>query len=345
MFVAGGSGSGKSTTLLRLALDDLDAGRMVVVLDPHGDLAPRIAHARPDCAASFTVVDPRVDDTARLDLLGHEPAHGTAHLMSAVTEVWPADFSGPMWQRGSSLALRVLHDAHVPMTPAALERFFVDPKWRWEVIACLAPGALAEEAAFEARNWQREPSGDGSISGWMASKLTPLTRGPAAPLFAAPASRPLEDELRHGTGLLVSLPVGELGSETVRLTGRMFLSRLTTAIAAQGAVPEQDRRPISVLIDEAHLLAGPAMGAFTAQARKFHASVTVATQAPSQLGGHLAAILTNTEVMLLSRLPGIEARLLEDRIGGPAACVLSTLRVTICSRCWGTTSPVTRRSC
>lgn len=324
VFVAGASGCGKSTALLRLVLDDLAAGRMVVAVDPHGDLVAEIARFAGD--DRVIRVDPSLTGTAPLDLLDADPRRAASHLMAAVTEVWPADYAGPVWQRGISLALRVLGESrNRPTTLADLERFLVDSRWRSSMIGALPDGRLRREAAHEAAAWATGPANDSSVVTWLAGKLTPLTQGPAAPLFGRPAPRALEAELDFRRALLVSLPLGELGSETVRLAGRMLLTRLITALAAQGAFPEAARRPVSVVVDEAHLVAGRALAGLFAQARKFGASVTVATQAPSQLGPHLPGVLTNAQTLLLGRLSALEARALEERAGPEAVKTLPSL--------------------
>src|SRR5690242_6031248 len=43
LYVIGKTGTGKSTLLETLALDDMRAGRGFAVIDPHGDLAARLA--------------------------------------------------------------------------------------------------------------------------------------------------------------------------------------------------------------------------------------------------------------------------------------------------------------
>src|SRR5437764_9944910 len=52
MYVVGKTGTGKSTLLETLALGDIRAGRGLAVIDPHGDLAARLAlqipPSRPD---------------------------------------------------------------------------------------------------------------------------------------------------------------------------------------------------------------------------------------------------------------------------------------------------------
>src|SRR2546430_9314500 len=65
--------------------------------------------------------------------------------------------------------------------------------------------------------------------------------------------------------------------------GRMFLTRLTAALSARGTQPKDQRHPTSVIIDEAHVVAGPGLAGLYAQARKFHASITLADRKSTRL--------------------------------------------------------------
>src|SRR6202040_2572450 len=57
--VLGPTGSGKSTLLLNLALEDINAGRGVGVIDPKGDLVRALLERIPDEASSrLVLIDP-----------------------------------------------------------------------------------------------------------------------------------------------------------------------------------------------------------------------------------------------------------------------------------------------
>ena len=170
------------------------------------------------------------------------------------------------------------------------------------------------------------PSGnDNTLVSWAAAKLTPLTQGPGAEMFAEAPQTSLEDDLHAGAVLLVALPIGTLGDSATRLVARMFLTRLTAAIAQQGDLPAAERRQVAVFLDEAHLMAGQALRSLFAQARKFNCSVTVACQAPSQLEPGLEEILTNAQTHLLGRLSRREAVRHAGRIGEAGVRMLPTL--------------------
>lgn len=329
VLLAGSSGCGKTTTIKRLVLDDVAAERSVVLVDPHGDVAGEIADLVP--AHRLVHVDPRLDQSAALDLLAPDPAKAAANLMSAVCEVWPADWAGPSWNRAISLTLRGLAAStrfSGAATLADVERFVTDHAWRDELIASVPDLALRRDLTHEHEVWRSDTRGSGGGPSWVqyvSAKFAPLTQGPGRTLFNTPPRHSLEAQLAVGSVIVVALPLGVLGAETTRLAGRMFLSRLTTAVAAQGAHPEECRRPTAIYCDEAHLLVGGALAGLFAQARKFATAVHVAVQAPSMLGCHLDEILTNTQTHLLGRLNNAQAGYLVDRAGQQTARCLAIL--------------------
>ncbi len=63
--VVGGSGTGKSTLLVRMILEDIEAGHGVGVLDPHGDLIDEVASRIPeDRFTDVVFFDPSEEETA-----------------------------------------------------------------------------------------------------------------------------------------------------------------------------------------------------------------------------------------------------------------------------------------
>lgn len=325
--ILGGSGAGKSTLGRRLIHQDVDLGRAVVVIDPHGDLVDDLT--RDIGARPLRIIDPRRANSDPLDLLDHDPARAAAHLGSAMADVWPAEFSGPTWTRGISLALRCLYSSDVVEarpTLGDLDRFLVDARWRAEVIHALpAADALRQEAEYESKVWTQSGRDDHSMVTWLSGKFTSLVHGPAAAIFTRNASSTLEDILADDAPLLISLPVGILGGEQARLALRMLLTRLLTAVTGQATRPREDRRPVSLFIDEAHLLAGPALAATLAQARKFNCAVTVSTQAPSQFGAHLPEMLTNASTLLAGHLSARETSAVAERLDSETEALIGRL--------------------
>ena len=64
LHVLGPTGTGKSTLLLNLIVQDIAAGRGVVVIDPKGDLVEEVLRRVPEERADDVVVLDPADETA-----------------------------------------------------------------------------------------------------------------------------------------------------------------------------------------------------------------------------------------------------------------------------------------
>lgn len=324
VLLAGATGSGKTTTLQRILLDDLEAGRGFVLIDPHGDLATQMRPVLGDLSGTL-VVDAGDERSRPLDLLHSDPSVADSIVLSAVHELWPVEFSGPVFQRQVSLAFRLMANAREPLTFGAVDRYFADEAWRGELLRAAAGSDLHGAAVVTLRALKQPAQGDSAVADWVASKFTPLAQGPARHLFDRADSVTWDERVERGDACVLALPTGVLGDGGTRLVGRMLLTRLTRALAARRARDAGDRRPFSVVIDEAHLLAGPALGALFAQVRKFGGSVIVATQVPHQLEPHLDLILSNVQTVITGRLTQRSASVLLDRAGRETVSMLPAL--------------------
>ena len=80
LYVSGQTGTGKSTLLLNLALQDIEAGAGVAVLDPHGDLVEALLGRIPGERADDVVVS----------------AHACGSLTDACSSIQPTPSPSPV---------------------------------------------------------------------------------------------------------------------------------------------------------------------------------------------------------------------------------------------------------
>ena len=100
LYVIGKSGTGKTTLLRNLILQDIEAGRGVAVIDPHGDLADdvldHIPRRRIEDVMHFDPAD--MEHPVGFNLLGSVPTDDRHLVASGIVDVfksiWP-DFWGP----------------------------------------------------------------------------------------------------------------------------------------------------------------------------------------------------------------------------------------------------------
>jgi hypothetical protein len=265
LHVLGPTGTGKSTLLLRLALDDAAAGRGLAVFDPKGDLVRDILDRLPaECANRLILIDP--DETVAppaLNLLDPVHAGGSPHDVAAgVTAVMGQVWSRWWGHRTADIAHHALLTlAHIPgSTLADVPRLLSDTTWRAGIVAAVTAQARAADP-WQSRTltefWQAfDQAGESGRSAAVApllAKLRLVLAHPlAASLFGVPASTFRLADVLRGAILLVRLPKGQVGEETTRLVGSLLLAGLWQATTARARVPEHRRLDASITVDECH---------------------------------------------------------------------------------------------
>lgn|GEM_PF-4522065 len=287
--VCGRTGSGKSELLLRLIDDDLRAGRGVVVVDPHGDLVERVLGlVPPDRRDEVVLVDPHDARTAGIPAL--DPALPVRERLARLDDVLDDTHSLPgftsRWREAGRLGLGALEALpDVDVTLAGLDAVIGDDaELRRDVIAAIPDPVLRRRMEATARLvWDRG-----------TTRFRGLLNGAARNAFDHVPRWDLARTVADGGIVLAHLDPGMLGATDAGRLGRMLLRLVFNARLAAGSLERTGAPPVSVVVDEAQLLAdGPALGAILAQGRKYGISLTLCTQTPSRLPGHL---LTDVQV-------------------------------------------------
>ena len=292
LHVIGATGSGKSTLMTNLVLDDVEAGRGAVIVDPKGDMITDILSRLPKRIAERTVLfDP--NDTAappRLNVLQADDTDDTDMVVDNVTGIFSRIFSAYWGPRTDDIfraaCLTLLHDdpsgnAHLGdvaalltdadtrtgRTRAARE---ADPilKGFWEDYDALSDANRA------------------SIIGPLMNKLRAfLLRGFVTSTIAAgPSSFDMADVLDGGL-CLVRIPKGVLGEQTAQLLGSLVVAKCWQAASRRSRLAQGARIDCGLYLDECHnFLSLPyPMEDMLAEARGYRLSLTLAHQNLAQL--------------------------------------------------------------
>jgi len=315
------TGAGKSTTLARWLLSDIEAGRSVFLVEPKGDLVSdvlarlpvhlrdRVRVVEPGSAGSVVgfnpLAGPREDAERRADsLLG---------LFNAV-------FGGAIGPRSSDVLLHALiaisrlEDGTLTDLPA----FLTNSGFRRQVIAqvgdplTLAPWAAWFEALSDPERTHVVAPILNKIRVWTARPVLRRLLGQPAPGLR------LGDLFEEPAVILVNLNEGALGPETTKLVGTLLLGQLREAVQRQTGRPAGHRRPVSVVVDEwQQFVLGMDFADMLATARGMNVSFTLAHQHLAQLSPSLrAAVLANTRSRLVFRPAKADAKELASVLGG-----------------------------
>lgn len=331
LYVIGATGTGKSTLLKSLILQDVNAGEGVIVFDPHGDLAEDIVAEIPDHRADDIVYADAADVNGRfaVDLLPTE-ANSTSFEIAAdmLVSIFkgsmyaanPEGF-GPMFESYFRNALALLAGAPpVERCLANFTRIFDEPGFRRELLKdCTEPSVCGfwrsamrtgGEASLE------------NITPYITSKLTRFIASKHAqtmfPIFDKCLS--FEDIMDSGQILILRCPKGALGEGLSELA--MSASLMKIRAAAMARAGHRDRKPVRVYIDEFQNCRGDSLQSLLAEGRKFGISLVLANQSLGQIGGtndHSvgAATLANVGNLVTFRLGATDALKLSSWLDHP----------------------------
>lgn len=316
LHLIGPTGVGKSTLLLNLIVQDMEAGRAVVVLEPKGDLiADVLARIPPTRVDDVVLLNPT--DTERpvglnpLALDGRSPELVADQMLG----LWHSMYAGSWGPRTSDiLGSALLTLARTPgMTLAALPVLLTDASFRRRILAKVNDpiGLGPFWAAYE--SWSEQQRNEAIAPS--LNKLRPLLMRPEVRAVIG-QTRPrfeLRQVFTERKILLVNLSRGSLGPETSALLGALLVSQLWQVILSRAAIAPERRHPVTIVLDEfqSYLHLPVDLADALAQARGLGASFHLAHQYLHQLDPAMrSAVLANAQSRVAFRLPSEDARLL-----------------------------------
>lgn len=289
LHVMGATGSGKSTLIANLALDDIRNHRGVIVIDPKGDLVTDLLDRIPDTSADrLVLIDP--DDPHTPPCLNVLDGHDIDVVVDNITGIFRRIFTafwGPRTDdvmRAACLTLLKHRErTRQLVTLADVPRLLGESAYRLRIVPALKDPVLRGFWAwYESMS---EPS-RAAVVGPVMNKLRAfLLRDFARRAIAAGPSTFDLGQVLDGGILLARLPKGALGEETARLLGSFLVAGTWQAAAARARTPEHTRIDATLSIDEAHnfLTLPYPLEDMLAEARGYRLSMLLAHQHLAQL--------------------------------------------------------------
>jgi ABC-type oligopeptide transport system ATPase subunit len=320
IYVIGKSGSGKSTLLENMIIDDIAAGRGVIVIDPHGELVEKVLECvSPDREQDVVVFDPsdrefpvgfNLLDVTEGEIYKDAVASGFVSIFKKLfSNSW-----GPRLEyimRNTVLALLQVPDATMLLIPRMLtekafqkwvvENYVTDPVVRnfW----------VNEWGAMDQKN---QVEAIGPILNKVGQFLSTST---IRNIVGQPKStidiRKIMDE---GKVLLVNLSKGKIGEDNSALLGAMVVTKVQLAAMSRADTAASERTPCFTYVDEFQNFATDSFATILSEARKYGLGLTVAHQYIGQLSEEVKdAVIGNVGSIILFRVgpPDAEALLKE----------------------------------
>lgn len=135
-------------------------------------------------------------------------------------------------------------------------------------------------------------------------------------MFANPQSKfDMFTELNAGKLILINTAKSLLKEQGTEVFGRFFIALIAQAAQERATLPQRDRLPTMIYIDEAQDYFDANIGVILSQARKYQVGMVMAHQYLGQLSGGLAeAFEANTSIKLAGGVSARDARTLSGQM-------------------------------
>lgn len=311
--IVGPTGVGKSTLMLNLIKADIADGMSVVLIDPKGDLAmDTLAQIPEKRQRDVVVIDPTLPQP-----VGINPLATTRERQALVTDGILAVFKGLFPTAFGPRTSDILHASLLTLMEAPgatlvqLPSLLTDATFRRSVTTNIYdPIGLGP---FWAQWEAMSPGQQAEAIGPVMSRLRQfLLRPGLRAVLDQPVPRFQFSEIFTKRRIVVvSLNKGLIGAQSATLLGSLVVSQLWQLALAQAVLPAEQRRPVSVYIDEAqtflHLDAD--LGEALEQSRSLKVAWHLAHQFRRQMPADLlAGIDANTRNKIVFALEHADAK-------------------------------------
>ncbi|HMI09944.1 MAG TPA: type IV secretion system DNA-binding domain-containing protein [Candidatus Saccharimonadales bacterium] len=294
VYIIGGTGNGKTTLLEYGIVQDIQNGKGVAIVDPHGDLAESLLNSIPE-EREKDVIYFNPDDLSYpigLNLLELTPGLDeedalrerdlvTESVISIFRKIFSDDDNG-----GHRIEYVLRSAVHTALTVEDATLFTIydllnDPDYRYKVVGKLENKDLKNF-------WINEMGKAGGMQ--QVKMVAGITAKIGRFLFSASAKRVLEqpkstinfDDILNGKILICNFSKGLIGEDTSELFGIAVLAKLQLASLRRARLPQKQRIPFYLYVDEFQNFATVSFVQMLSESRKYKLFLVMAEQSTSQ---------------------------------------------------------------
>ena len=320
LYTIGKSGAGKTTLLRNLILQDIEAGRGVGVIDPHGDLATdlldHIPRRRIEDVVYFNPAD--VEYPIAFNLLGSVAAEhrhlAASGIVSVFKSIW-REFWGPRLEYILYAAVAALLECQ-NVSLLGVQRMLSDARYRaWVVKQVKDPMVRS----FWVNEFERYDSK------FLQEAIAPI-QNKVGQLLMSPHLRNVLGQVRNridarrimdsGCIFIADLSKGKLGEDKSNLIGALLVTQFQLAAMSRANIPEHDRKDFFLSVDEFQSFATDSFISILSEARKYRLCLTLSHQYIEQLKPEIRdAVFGNVGSIVAFRIGQRDADVLGREFG------------------------------
>lgn len=315
MLVVWMTGSGKTTMMERMILQDIEAGRGVWLIDPHGDLYEKIIHQIPKSRSNDVVL---FDLTDVEYPIGFNILENTHHqfpslIASSIVWVFKKIFGYSWWPRLEY----VLRNATLTLlerdgsTLLDLTLLLSDEEFRRNYIAKVTN-------PFLKRFWGDEFN---TLSSTKQTEVVSPILNKVGQFLSVPLIRNIVSQPQSGFSprwimdnkkiFLANLSKGKIGEDVSDMLGSLLVSKFQLDVMSRANIEPEKREQFRLYVDEFQNFATDSFSDIFSEARKYGLGLVIAHQYINQVSTHLMdAIMGNVGNIAVFHIGSSDAKML-----------------------------------
>ncbi len=319
MYIIGKTGTGKSTLLENLVIQDIQNGEGVCVIDPHGSLAEKALEYVPEDRINDVIYFAPFDTEYPMSFnvledIGVDKRHlVVSGLMSVFKKIWQDAWSARMEYILNNTLLALIE--YPGSTLMGVNKMYSDKEFRKKIVDNIKDPAVksfwVDEYAKYTDKFAAEatPAIQNKIGQYT---LNPLIRN----IIGQPTSsfdiREIMDKKKI---FIINLSKGRIGEQNMNLLGGMFVTKIYLAAMSRAEISQSEidkLPPFYFYVDEFQNFANESFAQILSEARKYKLCLTVANQYVTQMVDEVRdAILGNVGSMVTFRIGPSDAEIFE----------------------------------
>ncbi len=320
MYVVGKTGTGKTAFLKNMALQDIENGEGLAIIDPHGEFVEevldRIPKHRIKDVVYFNPADTEYPVSFNiLDVADPKYKHLVASgLIGIFTKIWANVWSARMEYILANCILALLDTPGT--TLLGIPRILVDKVYRQKIINNLKDPVVKSFWINEYEEWSQNYRNEA-----IAPVQNKVGQFLNVSLIRNIVGQPkntidIDDIMNSGKILLVNVSKGRIGEDNAAILGAMIITKIQLAAMERVRIPEEKRKDFYLYVDEFQNFATDAFTNILSEARKYRLNLIIAHQYIGQLVTETTtavrdAVFGNVGTMVSFRVGAADAEFLE----------------------------------
>ena len=319
MYVLGKSGTGKTTLLSNLVIQNIWNGEGLCLVDPHGEVVETVLKMIPEHRIKDVVYFNPSDIEYCIGfnpLELHDPRYKhlvASGLMGIFTKIWANVWSSRMEYILSNSILALLDTPG--STLLGITRMLVDKEYRQIIVGNVKDPMVKAFWVHEFEQWKEQFRNEAispiqnKVGQFLSSSIIRNIIGQTE------SSIDIFNLMNEGKILLVNVSKGRIGEDNSALLGAMIITKLQLAAMERVRIPEEERRDFYLYVDEFQNFATDSFANILSEARKYRLCLTLAHQYTAQIdtgeNDLKDAVFGNVGTMIIFRVGADDATILE----------------------------------